>query len=115
MPIPWLTALKIIPWGTILDNAPALARSAEQLLLGTKARRVPPASVSDLQSAVARIEVLERRDQETAQLLADLSAQMAAMAIATEVLQARGRWLLALCLALTVSVAVLAGAMVFGR
>ena len=115
MAIPWLTALKIIPWGTILNNAPALARSAEQLLKGTKTRRVPAASLNDVQGVVSRVEVLERRDQETAQLLADLSAQVAAMAIAIEVLQARGRWLLALCLALAASVAVLAAAMVFGR
>jgi hypothetical protein len=101
MPIPWLAALKFIPWGTILENTPALARSADRLLSGTRAPHIPVASADDLRDVLDRVETLERRDRETAELLAQITTQMSALAAATEVLEARARWLLTLSLGLT--------------
>jgi len=116
MPIPWLAALKIIPWGTIIENTPVLARSAERLLRGTKSEPAPPAaSASDILFLAERLQVLEQRDRETAELLGQVTAQMSALATATEVLEARVRWLLVLSIALTAIVAVLAGVVVFFR
>ena len=38
MAIPWLLALKAIPWGTILANAPSIVRSADTLVSKTRGR-----------------------------------------------------------------------------
>ena len=92
MGIPWLLALRVIPWGTILANAPAILRSADALSSKTRLRDAP--SPHDLQALADRIAALEQRDNETAELLARVTAQCAALAAAGEVLEARCRWLL---------------------
>jgi len=93
MPVPWLLALKVIPWGTILANAPAILRSADALAGRTRARpdRAPG---NDVEALADRIAMLEQRDRETAELLTRVTAQVAALTTAGEVLEARVRWLL---------------------
>ena len=91
MGIPWLLALKVIPWGTILANAPAILRSADALASRTRARP-DPAAGHDVQALADRIAMLEQRDNETAELLTRVTAQVAALAAAGEVLEARARW-----------------------
>ena len=92
MAIPWLLALKVIPWDTILANAPSILRSADALVSKTRARP-ETASQNDVQALADRIAVLEQRDNETAELLTRLTAQVAALTTAGEVLEARVRWL----------------------
>jgi hypothetical protein len=55
-----------------------------------------------------RIEVLEQRDRETAELLTRVTAQIAALTTAGEVLEARVRWLLVIAIAAAV-ISVVAG------
>ena len=93
MGIPWLFALKAIPWDTILANAPSILRSADELVSKTM-RRPGAASRSDVEALVDRIALLEQRDGETAELLTRVTAQVAALTTAVEVLEARTRWLL---------------------
>ena len=93
MGIPWLFALKAIPWDTILANAPSILRSADELVSKTM-RRPDAASRSDVQALADRITLLEQRDTETAELLTRVTAQAAALTTAVEVLEARTRWLL---------------------
>ena len=93
MGIPWLFALKAIPWDTILANAPSIMRSADELVSKTM-RRPDAASRSDFQALADRIALLEQRDGETAALLTRVTAQVAALTTAVEVLEARTRWLL---------------------
>ena len=102
MGIPWLLALKAIPWDTILANAPAILRSTDALLSETKARQPAAASRNDIQALVDRVAVLEQRDRETAELLARISTQVAALTTAVEVLEARARWLLVVAIAMSV-------------
>ena len=100
MGIPWLLALRAIPWDTILANAPAILRSTDALLSGTKAR--PPAAAAarnDIQALADRVAMLEQRDRDTAELLTRVSAQVAALTTAGEVLEARTRWLLVVAVA----------------
>ena len=98
MGIPWLLALKAIPWDTILANAPALLRSADALRSETKIR--PPAATrNDIQALADRVALLEQRDRETAELLTRVSTQIAALTAAVEVLEARTRWLLVVAVA----------------
>jgi hypothetical protein len=98
MGIPWLLALKAIPWDTILANAPSILRSADTLVAKTTAR---PAAASrvDVQALADRIALLEQRDSETAELLTRVTTQVAALTAASEVLEARTRWLLVTALA----------------
>ena len=102
MGIPWLLALKAIPWDTILANAPAILRSADALLSETKARPPAAASRNDIQALADRVAVLEQRDRETAELLTRVSTQVAALTTAGEVLEARARWLLVVAIAASV-------------
>ena len=113
MGIPWLFALKAIPWDTILANAPAILRSADTLVSKTTAR---PAAASriDVQALADRLAVLEQRDSETAELLTRVTAQVAALTTAGEVLEARVRWLLVTAIAALV-MAAFAGIAVLAR
>ena len=91
--MPWRLALKAIPWAAILANAPALAESARRLVSDTRARRASPTS-ADMATLVERIAALEQRDRETVELIAQLTAQNAALTTVTEVLEARVRALM---------------------
>ena len=93
MAIPWLLALKAIPWDTILANAPSILRSADALMSKTRVRP-DVASRNDIQALAHRIALLEQRDSEVAELLTRVTAQVAALTTASEVLEARSRWLL---------------------
>jgi hypothetical protein len=93
MAIPWLLALKVIPWGTILANAPSILRSANALRAETQTRP-EPISADDVETLARRIAALEQRDRETAEVIAQLTAQLTALTTAGEVLEARARWLL---------------------
>jgi hypothetical protein len=92
MAIPWLLALKAIPWGTILANAPSIVRSADALVSSTRASR-DAAPRDDVQALADRIAALEQSDRDTAELLTRVTAQIAALTTAGEVLEARARWL----------------------
>jgi hypothetical protein len=93
MGIPWLLALKAIPWTTILANAPTILRSADALRSKTRVRP-DESSRNDIQALADRIAALEQRDREVAELLAHITAQVSALTTAGEVLEARVRWLL---------------------
>ena len=115
MGIPWFLALKAIPWDTILANAPAILRSTEALLSETKARAPAAASRNDMQGLADRVAVLEQRDRETAELLARISTQVAALTTAGEVLEARARWLLVVAIAASLMSVLACGVALFAR
>ena len=112
MPVPWLLALKVIPWGTILANAPAILRSADALAGRTRARP-DPAPGNDVEALADRIALLEQRDRETAELLTRVTAQVAALTTAGEVLEARVRWLLVAAIGASVIAVVAIGIALF--
>jgi hypothetical protein len=93
MAIPWLMALRAVPWGTILANAPSIVRSADALVSRTRVRPDAP-SRDDLQALVDRIAALEQSHRDTAELLTQMTAQISALTTAGEVLEARAQWLL---------------------
>jgi hypothetical protein len=115
MSIPWRLALKAIPWNTILANAPAILRSANALLSETKVRSGAAVSRNDVQSLADRIAVLEQRDRETAELLTRVTTQVAALTSASEVLEARVRWLLVVAIAASVTSVLVCGIALFAR
>ena len=115
MGMPWLLALKAIPWDTILANAPAILRSTEALLSETKVRPPAAASRNDIQALADRVAVLEQRDRETAELLTRISTQVAALTTAGEVLEARARWLLVVAIAASLMSVLACGVALFAR
>ena len=115
MGIPWLLALKAIPWDTILANAPGILRSTEALLSETKVRPPAAASRNDIQALADRVAVLEQRDRETAELLTRISTQVSALTTAGEVLEARARWLLVVAIAASVMSVLACGVALFAR
>jgi hypothetical protein len=115
MGIPWLLALKAIPWDTILANAPTILRSADALLSETKVRPPAAASRNDIQALADRVAVLEQRDRETAELLTRVSMQVAALTTAGEVLEARARWLLVVAIAASLMSVLACGVALFAR
>jgi hypothetical protein len=115
MGIPWLQALRSIPWDTILANAPAILRSADALRSETKVRPPAPVSLNDIQALADRLAALEQRDHETAELLTRVSTQVAALTTAGEVLEARVRWLLVAAIAALVMAILACGVALFAR
>lgn len=115
MGIPWSVALKAIPWGTLLATAPAIAKAADTLLSGAKARKVNLASATELQSLADRIAALEKHDQANAELLKQVTDQVEALTTATEVLAMRLRWLLALGIVASAVAVLAAGLAVASR
>ena len=114
MGIPWRLALKAIPWDTILANAPSILRSADELV--SKTIRGPnAASRSDVQALADRVEQLEQRDRETAELITRLTAQVGALTSAVEVLEARNRWLLVAAIAAVVTSVLACGIALLAR
>jgi hypothetical protein len=93
MPIPWLAALKMIPWGSLISRAPAIARATDTLLSGAKARKHDLASAGDVRQLAERVALLEQHDQADAEILKQIGEQIEALTTATEVLAARMRWM----------------------
>ncbi|HET7598087.1 MAG TPA: hypothetical protein VFK15_14230 [Burkholderiales bacterium] len=99
MAIGWLSALKALPWGTILSNAPTVVDAANRLLSQTRRRSDagdgPPGALESLQ---ARIAALEEHDRADAAVLKQLAEEVAALARASEVIALRMRLVLLLSL-----------------
>jgi hypothetical protein len=94
MPSPWLFALKMIPWASLLSNGPAVAKAAEALLSGTRERNAQAGAAADeVRGLSNRVAALERHDRADAELGKQISDQIEALTRATEVLAARQRWL----------------------
>lgn len=104
MAISWLTALKVIPWGDVIEHAPAVLKGARRLLERQNDPHVagdPPAAGetgADLPALQLRLLQLERQHAadmaQLTQMVADLAEQNARLVAAVELLRLRTRWLL---------------------
>jgi hypothetical protein len=120
MAIPWLVALKVIPWGDVIEHAPTVLNAARKLLDRQKA---PPATASaptplDLGEALPTLGELKNRliearqliDQQAtvqaqmAQTLAELAEQNARLVAAVDLLRKRTRLLMGAVALLVVGV-----------
>ena len=81
MSIPWLAALKVVPWSDVISNAPKVAEGAKKLW-GAVSRKTPPADsteVPDSATALTESEAiaqLDRRVQALGTSVAELQSQM---------------------------------------
>jgi D-aminopeptidase len=98
MPVPWLAALRLIPWATLVANGPAIARAADTVLSGARAstqaqKTRAAAAEDDVRRLTARVEELEQQNRAHAELAKQMSDQIQALTLTNEVLAGRQRWL----------------------
>ena len=114
MPIPWMVALKIIPWGDVIEHAPKVLDAARKLLDKNKgdaseadaaassmvldAPGAQPPSLGELKNRlIAAQHQIDRQaatQDEMAQTLAELAEQNARLVAAVALLRTRTRMLL---------------------
>jgi non-ribosomal peptide synthetase component F len=114
MPIPWMVALKVIPWGDVIEHAPKVLNAARKLLdkktgeaseadvvasgAVLDAPGAPPPSLGELKNRlIAAQHQIDRQaatQEQLAQTLAELAEQNARLVDAVAVLRSRTRMLL---------------------
>lgn len=117
MAISWISALKVIPWGDVIEAAPGLVKGARKVFSRTQAEPVaaqpsagepaesPSQSIAQLEAAVAR---MGEQQQAAAALLESLAEHNAKVVEAIEVLRLRSKLLIGACAVLLLAVAALA-------
>lgn len=128
MPIPWMLALKVIPWGDVIEHAPKVLNAARKLIDKKPSANnidgpAPAREVLDAQTAIPpslgelknrlitaqqQIDQQAQMQKELAQTLAELAEQNARLVGAVAVLRTRTRMLV------WAMGALLAGLVIFG-
>ena len=101
MAVSWITALKVIPWGDVVENAPAVLRGAKKLW--SAVRQAP--ETHGLQQEIAQ---LKEQAESAARLISSLAEQNARLVEAVDLLRLRTRVLLIACSALVAAMVALA-------
>ena len=130
MALPWLTALKVIPWGDVIEHAPKVLKGARDLLDRQRQRRreadaplqdprahvieMPgptPPEVRELQQRLATahedITRLQQTQDQITQTVAELAEQNTRLVAAVELLRKRTRLLMGAVLVLAVALGAL--------
>jgi len=104
----WLW-LKVVPWSTIISNAPAIVEGARQLLdrRGTGTEAVDM-DASDPGTLAHRLRIVELRQQEMLDVIDSLAKSNEQLTKAVTYLRARAAFNFRLSIALVVAVVVLA-------
>ncbi len=123
MAIPWLSALKVIPWGDVISHAPSVLEKARDLMARKPADAAPqpmatPNAHDELPSlgelknrlldASLQIEGLQQRQAELVQTVSELAEQNAALVSAVGSLRQTVRWMVGGLLLVFVSLGALA-------
>jgi uncharacterized coiled-coil protein SlyX len=96
MAISWLTALRAVPWGTILSQAPTVVDAANRLLSQSKRKPPQPGSPDGFETLKERIAALEEHDQADAAVVKQLADQLAELSRLSQVMAVRLRMVLLL-------------------
>jgi hypothetical protein len=107
MAVSWITALKIIPWADVVQNAPAVLRAAKTLW--STVGRPAAAAPDPLTSLLQEISQLKEQANTAANLISSLAEQNARLVEAVDILRVRTRLLIFACSALVVATLALAG------
>ena len=109
MAVGWVNALKLVPWGDVLEATPQILQAAKKLLGSTRQgtadaaagtlagagdAATPPVALQ-LQQLRERVARLEQEQQESAVLIQSLAEQNAQVVQAVEVLRLRNQRLTA--------------------
>ncbi|CAN7148394.1 hypothetical protein [Rhizobacter sp. LjRoot28] len=101
-----ITALKVVPWGDVINAAPSIVKGARKMFSRTEeaAPVTAPVPTGEPPERLARLEVQLRemgeREQASAKLIEALAEQNAAIVATLSILRARARWLVAINLVL---------------
>ena len=120
MALGWMTALKLVPWGDVIEATPKILKGAKKLFTSTREAAKPagatvpvpatadPKAVAALAHALqAQVATLEKEQRDSAELIASLAEQNAKIVTVVDGLQKRVRLLSATCLVLVASVGML--------
>ena len=120
MAIPWLAALKVIPWGDVISHAPTVLEKARELIdrkrggadAAASSMATPHESATDVPSlgelknrllaAQQQIDQLYTHQAQMAQTLTDLAEQNAALVVMVGALRVKQRGLIAVVLVLVI-------------
>jgi hypothetical protein len=105
----WLTALKLVPWGDVIEATPQILQAAKKLMGKTRASSAEPlagaladAGVSastpleaQVQGLAQRVALLEQEQRDSAALIESLAEQNAVVVRAVEALRKRSQRLAA--------------------
>lgn len=124
MPVPWLAALKVIPWGDVIEHAPQVLSAARKLLERQRKTPAPPVAVPNEGPASAPLSLeglqqqlvgaqqelarLTQTQDQLTQTLAELAEQNARLVNAVELLRVRTRLLITVLVLLVPAVVWLA-------
>ena len=119
MAIGWLTVLKMVPWGDVIENAPKVATGAKKLWDTVGKKRTPQAptasaavadvaapSVAGLQAQIVELQLaladLHQQMLQSSELIESLAQQNTQLIGRMEVIRKRVLWLVALMMGLAV-------------
>jgi FtsZ-binding cell division protein ZapB len=100
MPIPWLTALKSIPWGNVMEHAPKVLDKARNYM-SSKENDTPSAPVekvpegeleTQLALALSNIKTLQQQIKSLSEKMTQLSDQHSAIKSEVGRLRQQDRW-----------------------
>jgi hypothetical protein len=123
MAIPWLSALKVIPWGDVISHAPTVLEKARDLMSRKPADAAPqpmatPNAHDDVPSlgelknrlltASMHIDELQQHQTQLTQTVSELAEQNAALVSAVSSLRQTVRWMVGSLVLVVVGVGALA-------
>lgn len=117
MAIGWMSALRVIPWGDVIEATPGIVKGARKMFSRTQETTAPdaapaaspagtdwPARVAELE---ARLVQMAEQQRASAQLVETLAEQNARIVEAVEILRVRTRLLIGACGVLALALAAL--------
>lgn len=120
MAIPWLLALKVIPWGDVIEHAPKVVEAARKMMDRQRAAKaqastpamevieIPPSDPmawrAALQETRGQLAQMQRAQEQLTQTVADLAEQNARLVAAVDLLRLRTRVLMVVAMALMAAV-----------
>jgi hypothetical protein len=115
MAIGWMTALKVIPWGDVIEATPNIVKGARKMFARTQQAEEPMPQAGQVVASgdlAARVALLEgslaqmaERHKASAQLIETLAEQNARIVEAVEILRVRTRLLIVTSVLLLASLA----------
>lgn len=91
MALNWLAVLKVVPWSTVLNQAPGVVEAANKLLTNSKRKKAELNTTNELEALRNRIAALEEQDQADAAVIKQLADEAANIAAATHIIAVRVR------------------------
>ena len=77
MAISWITALKLVPWGDVIEATPQVVKAAKSLLRKKDAEQAvgaQPAAAGEPLAAPQSLELIEKLAEQNAQIVATVGA-----------------------------------------